>query len=206
MSAQDRSPRNRPALPPVGDGGNQGAPASSMPSTKQSRATADRNPAGAAPGGVPAPGQARAGSAVEAARTMPTVRRAGRSTARARRSRGVPNGGHRFRRRLAIRPAQHRGEFPLAGQARAGSAVEAARTMPTAGAQVASPREPGGPAASRTEGIASDADRKLARRSTEGSSRFTARPRRPLGVPERKASSPALVRMTHTTPTPRQST
>lgn len=97
VSAQGRSQRDRPALPPVGAGGNRGAPTSSMPSTKHSRATADRKLAGAAPEGVPAPGQARAGSA-----------------------------------------------------------VETARTTPTPGAQTAPPREPGGPAASRTEGIASD--------------------------------------------------
>ena len=74
-SAQGRSQRNGPSSPPVSDGGNRGVPASSWPSTIQSPATADRKQAGPTAEGVPVPGHARAGSAVEttAARTTPTT-------------------------------------------------------------------------------------------------------------------------------------
>ena len=72
VSAQGRSQRNGSTSPPVGDGGNRGAPASSRLSTKRSPATADGTQSGATAEGVLARGQARAGPAVEAARTTPT--------------------------------------------------------------------------------------------------------------------------------------
>ena len=67
VTARGRSRGTTPAAPPVVSA------ADSLPSTKQSRATTDRKLAGAAPEGVLAPGRARAGSAVEAARTVPTT-------------------------------------------------------------------------------------------------------------------------------------
>ena len=71
VSAQSRSPRNPATSPPVGDGGSRGAPASTLPSAARSRAAAARKAAGLAPEGALAPGQARAESAAEAARTTP---------------------------------------------------------------------------------------------------------------------------------------
>ena len=97
VSAQGRFQRSRPASAPVGDGGDRGVPASSLPWTKQSRAIADRKLAGAAPEGALAPGQARSGIGGRGCSNDTNDRRAGRSTAGARRSHGVPNGGYRFR-------------------------------------------------------------------------------------------------------------
>ena len=87
VTATGRPQRHGPSSPPVSDGGNQGAPVSSLSSTKQSPATAERKQAGATAKGVPGLGQARAGSAVEA-RAGPTTPTTGTQAASTR----VPDG------------------------------------------------------------------------------------------------------------------
>ena len=160
VSAQSRSPRNRPTSPRAGDGGGRGAPASSLPSTKQSRATADREPAGAGAEGALAPEQERAESAVEAAQSRSPRNHPTSPPAVDGGNRGAPGSSlpstKQSRATVDRKPAGAGAEGALApGQERAESAVEAARTTPATGTQATPPREPRGPSVSRTQGIVS---------------------------------------------------
>ena len=229
VSAQNRIRRDRPTSPPVGDGGDRGAPASSSPSTRQSRAAPDHKPAGAATGRPATSGARGRRSDRQAgylgARGRRSDRQAGYLGARGRRSdRQAGYLGARGRRsdrqagylgargRRSDRQAGYLGARGRRSDRQAGYLGARGRRSDRAGRLPRRERPAQRPAGRlpRRERPAQRPAGRLPRRERPAQRPAGRLPRRErpavLRRPERRASLPAPVRMTHTIPTLRQST
>ena len=152
VSAQVRSQRSGPSSPPVGaaDAGGED-PVSAQ--VRSQRSDPSSPPVGAADAGGEDPVSAQVRSQ-RSGPSSPPVSDGGNQGAPVSSWPSEKQGPATADRKQAGATAQG---GPVRGQARAGSAVEAtaARTTPTTGAQAAPIGVPGGPAASRTDDIAS---------------------------------------------------